>query len=208
VIKPEDSQLWLPSALCSKPIPCNARLLETEWELRYAQAGDALEEIRQYLRLQDYMYTFKRDWLRSQSANTQAQNALSRVEARATAAAEKYRAAHTVLSSLVHVLGKVGWDHKYQVLDRKNDIRGMSVPKRGESEGRRQLSWIWLVEGVGDDEDEVIQDSKLKCEPWQIDTQIAGRSQSRMVQSSREVHAMGRRSWAAPGGDAPGVLLS
>ncbi|KAG1722852.1 hypothetical protein EDB19DRAFT_1898151 [Suillus lakei] len=159
VIKPEDSQLWLPSALCSKPIPCNARLLETKWELRYAQAGDALEDIRQYLRLWDYMYTFKRDWLRGQSANTRAQNALSRIEARATAAAEKYCAAHTALSSLVHVLRKVGWDHKYQVLDRKNDIRGMSVPKRGESEGRRQLLWIWLVEGVGDDEDEVIQDS-------------------------------------------------
>ncbi|KAG0698806.1 hypothetical protein DFH29DRAFT_983758 [Suillus ampliporus] len=147
IIKPEDFQLWLPSALCSKPIPCSARLLETEWELRYAQAGDALEEIRQYLRLRDYI------------ANTRAQNALSRVEARATAAAEKYRAAHTALSSLAHMLRKVGWDHKYQVLDRKNDIRGMSVPKQGESEGQRQLSWIWLVEGVGDDEDEVIQDS-------------------------------------------------
>ncbi|KAG2028544.1 hypothetical protein BDR03DRAFT_1019659 [Suillus americanus] len=35
----------------------------------------------------------------------------------------------------------------------------MSVPKRGESEGQRQVSWIWLVEGVGDDEDEVVQDS-------------------------------------------------
>ncbi|KAG1817161.1 uncharacterized protein BJ212DRAFT_1576808 [Suillus subaureus] len=112
MIKPEDSQLWLPSTL---------------------------------------------DWLHGQSANTRAQNAVSRVEARATAAAEKYHAAHMALSSLAHVLRKVGWDHKYQVLDRKNDIRGMSVPKRGESEGRRQLSWIWLVEGVRDDEDEVIQ---------------------------------------------------
>jgi hypothetical protein len=191
IIKPEDSQLWLPSALCSKPIHCNERLLATEWELRYAQAGDALEEIRQYLRLRDYMYTFKRDWLRGQSANTRAQNALSHVEGRATAAAEKYRAAHTALSSLAHVLRKVGWDHKYKVLERKNDIRGMSVPKRGESEGRRQLSWIWLVEGVGDDEDEVVQDCKLEREPWQLDTHLAGRSQSGMVQSSREIHAMG-----------------
>jgi len=164
MINPEDSQLWLPSALCSKPIPCNARLLATEWELRHAQAGDALEEIRQSLRLRDYMYTFKKDWIRGQSANTRAQNALSRVEARATAAADKYRAAHTALSSLANVLGKVAWDHKYKVLERKDDIRGMSVPKRGESEGRRQLSWIWLVEGVGDDEDEVVQDSKLECE--------------------------------------------
>ncbi|KAG0696153.1 hypothetical protein DFH29DRAFT_984710 [Suillus ampliporus] len=150
MIKPEDSQLWLPSALCSKPILCNARLLATKWELRYAQAGDALEEIRQCLRLRDYI------------ANTRAQNALSCIEARATAAAEKYRAAHTALSSLAHVLQKVGWDHKYKVLERKSDIRGMSVPRRGESKGQRQLSWIWLVEGVGDDEDEVVQDKEVE----------------------------------------------
>ncbi|KAG1760085.1 hypothetical protein EV702DRAFT_1208029 [Suillus placidus] len=158
IINPEDSQLWLPSALCSKPIPCDRRLLTTEWELRYAQAGDALEEIRQSLRLRDYMYTFKRNWIRGQSANTRVQNALSRVEARATAGAEKYRAARVALSSLAPILGEVGWDHKYKVLERKDDMRGMSVPKRGDSEGRRQLSWIWLVEGVGDDEDEVVQD--------------------------------------------------
>ncbi|KAG1727454.1 uncharacterized protein EDB91DRAFT_1239524 [Suillus paluster] len=129
MINPEDSQLWLPSALCSNPIPCNARLLVTEWELRHAQAGDTLEEMRQSLCLWDYIH----------------------VEARASATADKYRAACTALSSLAHMLGKVGWDHKYKVLERKDDIRGMSVPK--------QLLWIWLVEGVGDGEDEVVQDS-------------------------------------------------
>jgi hypothetical protein len=161
IINPEDYQLWLPSALCSNLIPCDRRLLTTEWELRYAQAGDALEEIRQSLCLRDYLYTFKRNWIRGQSANTRAQNALSRVEARATAGGEKYRAARVALSSLAPILGEVGWDHKYKVLERKDDIRGMSVPKQGESEGRRKLSWIWLVEGVGDDEDEVVQDGEL-----------------------------------------------
>ncbi|KAG2033318.1 hypothetical protein BDR03DRAFT_1014387 [Suillus americanus] len=63
------------------------------------------------------------------------------------------------------MLRKVGWDHRYKVLERKDDICGMSVPKRGESGGRRQLSWIWLVEGVGDDEDKVVQDS-LRVEWW------------------------------------------
>ncbi|KAG2090914.1 uncharacterized protein F5147DRAFT_748193 [Suillus discolor] len=148
VIESENSQLWLPSALCSKHKHCNERLLTTEWDLRYAQAGDALEEIRQSLRLQDYMYTFKRDWICGQIANTCAQNALSRVESRAMAAADKYRAA---LSDLARVLPKDGWDHRYKVLDKKTDVRGI--------EGRRQLSWIWLVEGVGDDKDEMVQDS-------------------------------------------------
>ncbi|KAG1837469.1 hypothetical protein C8R48DRAFT_751632 [Suillus tomentosus] len=99
-----------------------------------------------------------RDWVRGQCANTRAQNALGCVEAKAAAAAEKYHAAHAALSSLAPILHKVGWNKKYKVLDRKDDVHSMSAPKKGESEGRIQLSWIWLVEGVGDDEDEVVQD--------------------------------------------------
>ncbi|KAG0696143.1 hypothetical protein DFH29DRAFT_813369, partial [Suillus ampliporus] len=40
----------------------------------------------------------------------------------------------------------------------KDDMCRMTAPRKGESEGRRQLSWIWVVEGVRDDEDEVVQD--------------------------------------------------
>jgi hypothetical protein len=159
---PEDTTLWLPSALCNlnKHMSCDTRLLTIEWELRYAQAGDSLEEIRQNLRLRDHMYTFKRNWIRGQSANTRAQNALSRVEIKAAMAAERYRGARAAVSSLAPVLGKLGWDMRFRVLDKKDDVRGMAVPKGGESEGRRQLSWIWLVEGVGDDKDEAVQDSE------------------------------------------------
>ncbi|KAJ8584343.1 hypothetical protein M405DRAFT_866304 [Rhizopogon salebrosus TDB-379] len=157
-IAPEDSNLYLPSTLCTKSLQCDSFLQAMEWDLCFAQAGDALEEIRQSLRLRDHMYSFKRDWVRGQSANTRAQNALSRVVAKALAAADKYHAAHEALSSLAPVLRKVRWNLKYKELS-KNDVRGMSVPKKGESEGRRQLSWIWLVEGVGDDQDEGIQDS-------------------------------------------------
>ncbi|KAG1839753.1 hypothetical protein DFJ58DRAFT_718504 [Suillus subalutaceus] len=164
-INPEDSQLWLPSALCSKPIPCNPQLLTIEWELRHAQAGDTLEEIRQSLRLRDYMYTFKRDWIRGQSANTRAQNALNRIEARATAAGEKYRAARMALSSLAHVLGHVGWDNKYRVLERKDDIRGMSVPKRGESEGMMKMKWYKIVSwSVSHDRKTLILPAGLRVE--------------------------------------------
>ncbi|KAG2743573.1 hypothetical protein P692DRAFT_201723247, partial [Suillus brevipes Sb2] len=155
---PEDIKLFLPSSLTADTASCSHHLLAIEWELRIAQAGDALDEIRQSLRLRDYMYTFKRNWIRGQSANTRAQNALGRVEARAAAAAEKYRVAHAALSSLAPVLNKVGWNLKFRSLNNRDDVRGMTVPRKGESEGRRQLSWIWLVEGVGDDEDQVVQD--------------------------------------------------
>ncbi|KAG1776918.1 hypothetical protein EV702DRAFT_1179602 [Suillus placidus] len=155
---PEDIKLFLPSSLTADTASCSHHLLTIEWELRIAQAGDTLDEIRQSLRLRDYMYTFKRNWICGQSANTRAQNALGRVEARAAAAAEKYCAAHAALSSLAPALNKVGWNFKFRSLNNKDDVRGMTVPRKGESEGRRQLLWIWVVEGVGDDEDEVVQD--------------------------------------------------
>ncbi|KAG1770137.1 hypothetical protein EV702DRAFT_1181662 [Suillus placidus] len=123
---PEDIKLFLPSSLTADTASCSHHLLTIEWELRIAQAGDALDEIRQ--------------------------------KARAAAAAEKYRAAHAALSCLVPALNKVGWNFKFRSLNNKDDVRGMTVPKKGESEGRRQLSWILVVEGVGDDEDEVVQD--------------------------------------------------
>ncbi|KAG1735898.1 uncharacterized protein EDB91DRAFT_1238142 [Suillus paluster] len=154
----EDIKLLLPSLLTADSISCSPHLHTIEWELQIAQAGDALDEIRQSLRLRNYLYTFKQSWIRGQSVNTWAQNALGRVEARATASAEKYCAAHAALSSLAPVLNKVGWNLKFCSLNNRDNVCGMMVPRKGESEGRRQLSWIWLVEGVGDDEDEVVQD--------------------------------------------------
>lgn len=180
---PEDIKLFLPSLLTADTISCSPHLLTIEWELRIAQAGDALDEIRQSLRLCDYMYTFKRNWIRGQSANTRAQNALSRVEARAAAAADRYRAAHAALSSLAPVLNKVGWNVKLRSLNNKDDVRGMTVPRKGESEGRRQLSWIWVVEGVGDDEDEVVQDGRFFSQ-LKLDAHRINRSSGGVVQSS------------------------
>ena len=188
----EDIKLLLPSSLTADSVSCSPHLHTIEWELRIAQAGDALDEIRRSLRLRDYLYTFKRSWIRGQSANTRAQNALGRVEARAAASAEKYRAAHAALSSLAPVLNKVGWNLKFRSLNNRDDVRGMTVPRKGESEGRRQLSWIWLVEGVGDDEDEVVQDGMffahmLQHHAHQIN---CDRSSRGVVQSSRQDDAL------------------
>ncbi|KAG2155314.1 uncharacterized protein EDB93DRAFT_1239208 [Suillus bovinus] len=158
-ITPEDTNLYLPSATCTRSMRCDTRLQTTKWELCYAQAGDALEELRQNLHLRDYMYTFKRDWVRGQGTNTRAQNALTQVLSKVSAAADKYCAAHGALSALAPLLKMVSWNLKYKELHRKDDICGMSAPTKGVSEGRRQLSWIWLVEEVRDDQDEVIQDS-------------------------------------------------
>ncbi|KIK42376.1 hypothetical protein CY34DRAFT_83691, partial [Suillus luteus UH-Slu-Lm8-n1] len=188
---PEDTKLFLPSSLTAQT--CSTHLLTIEWELRIAQAGDALNEIRRNLRLRDYMYSFKRNWIRGQRANTRAQNALSRVEARTAAAAEKYRAAHAALSALAPVLGKVGWNVRFRSLNSKDDVRGMTAPKRGESEGRRQLSWIWLVEGVGEDKDEVVQDglrlewckARARVMRWKEEIELLREEMRRVLQFLR-----------------------
>ncbi|OAX33799.1 hypothetical protein K503DRAFT_794391 [Rhizopogon vinicolor AM-OR11-026] len=162
-ITPEDAKLFLPSTMQTESMPCNMRLETIE------------------------------DWVCGQSTNTRARNSLSRVEAKASTAAEKYRAAHLALSSLAPVLGKVGWNVKYKVLDKKDDVRGMSVPKNGESEGRRQLSWIWLVEGVGDDQDEVVQDSlrvewckaRARSMRWAEEVELLNEEMRRVLQFLR-----------------------
>ena len=35
------------------------------------------------------------------------------------------------------------------------DVRMMNVGQLGESEGKRKLSWIWLVQGASDHSDDV-----------------------------------------------------
>ncbi|KAG2088554.1 uncharacterized protein F5147DRAFT_587609, partial [Suillus discolor] len=43
--KPENLLLWLPSSLGTE-YSCDRKLQELEWELRFAQAHDALNEVR------------------------------------------------------------------------------------------------------------------------------------------------------------------
>ncbi|KAF8449453.1 hypothetical protein L210DRAFT_3609687 [Boletus edulis BED1] len=156
-------ELWLPSAL---PIltPCDAGLLEIEWPLRMGQAHDALEELRQALHTCSYMLRFKDRFLRGQGANTRARNSLKIVDAKVDSSAVKYHTAHAALMALSKRLGKTGWDKNLQVLE-KDDIRPMTAGTDDRaSEGRRRLSWIWLVRGynedtTGDNEEQEVQDA-------------------------------------------------
>lgn len=167
VPKPQEFPLWLPSTV-HRQVPCDARLEEIEWKLRFRQAHDALEELRQALRSRAYMLRFKDRFLRGQGANTRARNCLKSVDAKVKAAAAKYRAAHSALSELSRLLGKVGWKGTLRCLE-EEDIRSMTEGgDECSSEGRRRLSWIWLMcgyiegcsEGVEDDSEE-LQDGAL-----------------------------------------------
>jgi hypothetical protein len=140
----EGIKLWLPSQLRSKP--WNGWLQNDEWELHYAQAHDVLEELRQCLRLHCSLLTFKREWVRGQGGNTRAQNALAHVHARRTACAKRYRSAWVALKALATMTKKNDWQGRLQEL--ADDHIKPLVDPFATGEGRRQVSWIWMMEGV------------------------------------------------------------
>jgi len=77
----------------------------------------------------------------SQRAGTQARSLISRFQDKINRCAERYRAARSAL----FVLEPGGsWLQKYLELKREH----IRTPRRGdqeESEGRREISWIWMV---------------------------------------------------------------
>ncbi|KAG2119820.1 uncharacterized protein F5147DRAFT_742104 [Suillus discolor] len=140
----ECMKLWLPSQLRNKP--CNPRLQNNKWELRYAQAHDTLEEICQCLRIHCSLLTFKREWIRGQGPNTQAQNALAQVHGRRTACMKRYRSAWVALKALATVVKKKDWRGHWQELA-DDDVKPL-INLFATGEGRRQVSWIWMMDGV------------------------------------------------------------
>ncbi|KIK35572.1 hypothetical protein CY34DRAFT_16932 [Suillus luteus UH-Slu-Lm8-n1] len=140
----KDIILSLPSWMKNKP--CDQRLQNIEWKLHYAQAYDALEELNQCLRIHCSLLTFKCKWIRGQGANTQAQNALTRVHAQRTACMKRYRSAWTALKALATLLKKRDWKGHPQEL--ANDHIKPFMDLFGVREGRHQVSWIWMMEGI------------------------------------------------------------
>ncbi|KAG2051169.1 hypothetical protein BDR06DRAFT_983690 [Suillus hirtellus] len=140
----EDIILWLPSQMKNKP--CDQHLQNNEWELHYAQAHDVLEELRQCLRIHCSLLTFKREWIHGQGANMQAQNALTHIHAWRTACVKHYRSAWTALKFLALLLKKMDWKGQLQELADEH-IKPL-VDLFGVGEGRHQVSWIWMMEGI------------------------------------------------------------
>lgn len=170
-----DIPLFLPSSLPSR-VQVSKLLYEYEFRLRRAQAYEALEELRGHLRLRTHMWQYKDKNIRGQSANTRSNNLINNVQIRANTSATKYRAAHAALHVLSKHTGDVGWDTSLQELA-DTDIRAFTDDtdgetqaekrrrekknkgKKGLGEGRKKLSWIWMVVGVAEDgEDKGLQE--------------------------------------------------
>ncbi|CAA7268125.1 unnamed protein product [Cyclocybe aegerita] len=147
---PEDSKLWLPSAVDTQARPrvCLDGLPEIEEKLRTAQCHNALEGIRTILTIKSRMVAFKNKNVRGQREGTRSCVVIDRVHERARAATEKYRAARAVKLVLS---GPGDWVQELQELA-DGDIRGYQDPNcLGPCPGRRgTLEDNLIADGAGD----------------------------------------------------------
>ena len=134
----ESIALHLPSANPSAA----GRLVEKEKKLRLAQVDDSLRELRRLLRVTMGLWEYKYTQLGpSQRAGTRARSMISRFQVKVNRCAERYRAARSALL----ILDPEGtWSQKYLEL-KPGDVRPPGRGDHEESEGRREISWIWMV---------------------------------------------------------------
>lgn len=139
---PEAAPLRLPSSLLTTlHESCPFKLAKIEFRFRLAQAEDALSELRRLLCVTMGLRDYKSKQIGpSQRSGTRARNLIQRFQDKVTRCAGRYRSAHTALLSLD---GEGDWKLQLrQLLD--TDVR---APGRAddESEGNRELSWVWRV---------------------------------------------------------------
>jgi hypothetical protein len=149
----------------SPPIsPADAHLLKVEAKLRFAQATDALAELRRALSVFAHLRSYKIREVRGQRANTHANVLVEKSQAQTNAVAARYRDARAAYLKLE---GPGIWEQQLQEL-KKEDVRPMvdheedpgktakRKRKEGPREGHRILSWIWMAPGVvADDSNEM-----------------------------------------------------
>ncbi|KAF6758442.1 hypothetical protein DFP72DRAFT_1064583 [Ephemerocybe angulata] len=159
-IPPYDLSLWLPSQI-GKQAPVDKRLTEIEYQLRAAQAQEALTSLRRGLQRRITVHDLKKRWLRGQGPNTKALNLLSTIEAQIATARDEYRRARVALLALGKMLGKAGLDAFYLPLE-DGDIRAMVGPDIDDigtaqdpndrtGATRRVSSWIWRHASAAED---------------------------------------------------------
>ncbi len=149
--KAKHVRLWLPSAL---PAPLRASLspglADKKRRMRIAQADDALEDIRRLRRIITGIAEFKRLNIDGTGQRTtgKTRSLFIKFQEKIRRAAARYRAARAALESL-DAGGQ--WQARFRVL-LDSDLRGPGRnTEEHPSEGRYEISWIWLVcRGPGD----------------------------------------------------------
>ncbi|KAH7905404.1 hypothetical protein BJ138DRAFT_1230024 [Hygrophoropsis aurantiaca] len=185
---PEDTKLFLPSTITPQST-CDLKLREIEWELRFAQAQDALHEIRSHLRLTSYMLRVKDSQLRGQGPMTRARTQLQSVDNRKQASFLKYQAARAALVNLSTSIDKIGWDRTIRPL-LKEDMRAMGDLLDDETEGTRAMPWIWRSAGVSEDDSAGVQDclrvewckARARAARWTEEVQLLSEEMRRTLE--------------------------
>jgi hypothetical protein len=135
--------------------------MEFEWELRLAQAYDALSALRYNLHYLSSTYKSKDRFSRGQHDNTRSNSLIADIQSKGRSIAHRYRRAQKALVSLEGLLLKdTKWKSDLQPLF-DQDIQPMAVDEQqSTSEGRRTNSWLWSVRGVSSNADMSLQDCK------------------------------------------------
>lgn len=144
--QPEAVELLLPSQLVGT-VNCDPRLLHYEWELRYVQAFETLDELRRHLILRTQMLQSKDRYIRGQHMNTRGQTLVKKVQAKINVDALRYRTAYNALVRLKQPGGLQNVNLGAALVPlRDSDIQGINKNEdKATGEGHRNLSWIWKV---------------------------------------------------------------
>ena len=145
--RPELFKLMLPSQLSSdnRQSWCLPNIPTLKARFRYAQADDALAEIRQLQRLYQGLSDQNRKHINnSQGTGTCSKGTFKRYKARISRFAALYCHAHRALIALDPTGEVTQWTSRFLEL-KEGDIRGPGRDDDDSSEGRIVSSWIWLV---------------------------------------------------------------
>lgn len=146
---PEDTVLWLPSALppSLRVGDLTKKLLDTELRLRLAQAEDSLTDIRRLRRIMRGISEFKRLNISGTGtkANTKARTLYTSFERKQKQSVDRYRAAH---QSLLSIDPTGEWRPRFrELLDSDLTGPGRRFQEDVRGEGYREISWIWRTGG-------------------------------------------------------------
>jgi hypothetical protein len=159
----QDIKLYLPSSLprvTSGGTICNILFIRHEWDFRYAQAQESLNDLRGFLLLYSHMLKSKDRYIRGQRLHTRSVKLLSDVESKVQGSASKYRRIWAALEALSPmILLQTTWKKILRPLDTA-DVTGLSSMDDSRSEGRKKLSWIWKVHGTGANVDDCTEAGK------------------------------------------------
>ena len=142
-ISPEREQLFLPSYFDQhqRERLGLTSLAGIEYQLREGQAYDALEDVREKIKIFNANLDFKKANIYGQRANTRAQQFLSQLAADKVSGAEKYRVARRALIRL----GLSESDASFQELH-NDQLYGKDASRPARlGDSKKEDPWFWTV---------------------------------------------------------------